>query len=46
MWYVLLWSFLVLGWWLVLVYVWRVLDDLLLLNVPCSQFSGVLTFGA
>ena len=36
-----------LGWWLVSVYVWRLLDSLLLLNVPCSQeFSGVLRFWA
>ena len=43
--YVLLWNLLALGWWLVSVYVWRLLDDLLLINVPCSQeFSGVLMF--
>ena len=35
-----------LGWWLVSVWVWRLLDGLLLLNVPCSQeFSVVLRFG-
>ena len=46
MWYVLLWNLLALGWWLVSVYIWRLLDDLLLINVPCSQeFSGVLGFG-
>ena len=46
-WYVLLWNLLALGWWLVSVYVWRLLDDLLLINVPCSQeFSGVLRFWA
>ena len=34
-------------WWLVSVKVWRLLDGLLLLNVPCSQeFSGVLRFWA
>ena len=44
--YVLLWNLLALGWWLVSVNVWRLLDDLLLLNVLCSQeFSGVLGFG-
>ena len=32
-------------WWLVSVWVWRLLDDLLLISVPCSQeFSGVLRF--
>ena len=46
-WYVLLWNLLALGWWLVLVSVWRLLDGLLLLNVPCSQeFSGFLGFWA
>ena len=46
MWYVLLWNLLALGWCLVSVYVWRLLDDLLLTNVLCSQeFSGVLRFG-
>ena len=45
--YVLFWSFLALGWWLVLVWVWRLLDGLLFLNVPCSQeFSGFLRFWA
>ena len=45
--YVLFWSLLALGWWLVLVYVWRFLAGLLFLNVPCSQeFSGFLRFGA
>ena len=35
-----------LGWWLVSVQVWGLLDDLLLVNVPCIQeFSGVLGFG-
>ena len=29
------------------VYVWRLLDGILFLNVPCSQeFSGFLRFGA
>ena len=46
-WYILLWNLLALGWWLVSVYVWRLLDDLFLINVPCSQeFSGVLRFWA
>ena len=46
-WYVLLCNLLALGWWLVSVYEWRLLDGLLLLNVPCSQeFSGVLRFRA
>ena len=46
-WYVLFWSLLALGWWLIFVYVCRLLDGLLLLNVPCSQeFSGVLRFWA
>ena len=44
--YVLLWNLLALGWWLVSVNAWRLLDDLLLLNVLCSQeFSGVPGFG-
>ena len=37
------------GSWVVVVsvYIWRLLDDLLLINVPCSQeFSGVLRFWA
>ena len=44
-WYVLLWNFLALGWSLVSVYVLRLLNELLLINVPWSQeFSGVLSF--
>ena len=44
-WYVLLRNLLSLWCWLVSVQVWRVLDGLLLLKVPCSQqFSGVLRF--
>ena len=46
MWYVLLWNLLALGWSLVSVSVWRLLDELLLTNVAWSQeFSGVLKFG-
>ena len=41
---VLVWN-LVLGWGLVSVHMWRLLDELLLINVPWSQeFSGVLKF--
>ena len=40
-------AYLALGWCLVLVYVWRLLDGLLFLNVPCSrEFSGFLRFWA
>ena len=46
MWYVLLWNLLALGWCLVSVKVWRLLDYLLSINVPWSQeFSGILRFG-
>ena len=44
MWYVLLWDLLALGWWFVSVYVWRLLDDLLLLNVPCNLVRSSLVF--
>ena len=41
-WYVLLWNLLALGWSLVSVQVWRLLDELSSINVPLSQeFSGV-----
>ena len=45
-WYFLLRSLLALGWCLVSVKVWRLLDYLLSINVPWSQeFSGILRFG-
>ena len=45
MWYVLLWNLLALGWSLVSVYIWRLLDELLLINGPWSkEFSDVLRF--
>ena len=44
-WYVLLLNLLALGWNLVSVEVWRLLDELLSINGPWSQeFSGVLKF--
>ena len=44
-WYVLFWNLLALGWSLVSVQVWRLMDELFLINVPWSQkFSGVLRF--
>ena len=44
-WYVLLWNVLALQWSLVSGQVWRLLDELLLINVPWSrEFSGVLKF--
>ena len=43
--YVLLWNLLALGWSLVSVYVWRLSDELLSINVPWNQeFSDVLKF--
>ena len=43
--YVLLWNLLALGWSLVSVYVWRLLDELLSITIPWNQeFSDVLKF--
>ena len=43
MWYVLHWHLLALGWSLVSVYIWRILGELLSINVPWSQeFCDVL----
>ena len=40
---ILLWNLLALGWCLISVQVWRLLDELLSINIPWSQeFSGVL----
>ena len=43
--YVLLWNLLALGWSLVSVYIWRLLDELLSITIPWNQeFSDVLKF--
>ena len=43
--YVLLWNLLALGWSLVSVYVWRLLDELLSITITLNQeFSDVLKF--